>query len=67
MKTRITRFGGWAGGIAAAAVLALGASPVQAMTAEEILMYKGPDRTEVLLKGARKEGRMTIYSSLIVN
>jgi iron(III) transport system substrate-binding protein len=37
------------------------------MTAEEILMYKGADREAVLLKGARKEGRMVIYSSLIVN
>ncbi len=68
MKNTMMRVGGWTGGLAAAAVaLSLGAGPARAMTAEEILMYKGADREAVLLKGARKEGRMVIYSSLIVN
>lgn len=67
--TRLTdRICGLTAGLGAAAmVLGLVAAPVQAMTAEEILMYKGADREQVLLKGARKEGRMVIYSSLIVN
>jgi ABC-type Fe3+ transport system substrate-binding protein len=61
-------FGSAVAGIGAAAVvMGLTTAPAQAMTAEEILLYKGADRQEMLLKGARKEGRMVIYSSLIVN
>jgi ABC-type Fe3+ transport system substrate-binding protein len=34
---------------------------------ESILTYKGPDRTERLIEGAKKEGELTYYSALIVN
>jgi ABC-type Fe3+ transport system substrate-binding protein len=69
MKRTTNPMFGWAAtGIGAAAmVLGLATAPAQAMTAQEILNYKGADREQVLLKGARKEGRMVIYSSLIVN
>ncbi len=56
--------------IAAAAVAvaaALGSTSVQALTAEEILNYKGPDRQKVLEEGARREGTVFIYSGMIVN
>jgi iron(III) transport system substrate-binding protein len=56
--------------IAAAAVAvaaALGSTSAQALTAEEILNYKGPDRQKVLEDGARKEGAVFIYSGMIVN
>ena len=56
-----------AAGFAAVIAMAVGAGPARALTTEEILNYKGPDRQQMLLKGARKEGRMVIYSSLIVN
>ncbi len=49
-------------------VMAVAASsPAQARTAEEILLLKGPDRQQILLKGAKKEGTMTWYSALTVN
>jgi iron(III) transport system substrate-binding protein len=51
--------------IAAAAVLC---SPIaHALTTDEILNYKGPDRQKVLEEGARREGTVVIYSGMIVN
>lgn len=41
--------------------------PAGAMTAQEVLLYKGADRQKVLEEGAKKEGKLTIYSSLTVN
>lgn len=32
-----------------------------------ILTYAGPDRTERLIEGAKKEGQLTYYSAMIVN
>jgi iron(III) transport system substrate-binding protein len=32
-----------------------------------ILTYKGPDRTEKLIEGAKREGELTYYSAMIVN
>jgi iron(III) transport system substrate-binding protein len=46
---------------------ALAASPVYALTQDEIAHYKGPDRQKVLEEGARKEGKVTIYSGMIVD
>jgi iron(III) transport system substrate-binding protein len=41
---------------------------VRAQSADEsILTYKGPDRTDKLVAGAKKEGELTYYSALIVN
>ena len=51
-------------GIGMALACAAGA---RAQTAAEILNYKGPDREQKLLDGARKEGAVTIYSSLTIN
>jgi iron(III) transport system substrate-binding protein len=56
-----------AAGFAAVIAMAVGAGPASALSTKEILNYKGADRQQMLLKGARKEGRMVIYSSLIVN
>jgi len=54
---------------AAGAVLAvlLGASHANALTQQEIANYKGPDRQKMLEEGARKEGKVTIYSGMIVD
>lgn len=51
--------------IAGAATLA--ATPVKALTIDEIANYKGADRQKVLEEGARKEGKVTIYSGMIVD
>src|SRR5437588_5870501 len=46
---------------------AFASSPAFALTAEEILNYKGPDRQRLLEEGARREGTVVIYSGMIVN
>jgi ABC-type Fe3+ transport system substrate-binding protein len=38
-----------------------------ALTPEEIATYNGPDRQKVLEEGAKKEGRVAIYSGMIVD
>src|SRR5262249_2212514 len=38
-----------------------------AQTAAEIVNYRGPDREQKLIEGARKEGQVVLYSGLIVN
>jgi len=38
-----------------------------ALTPEEIATYNGPDRQKVLEEGARKEGKVAIYSGMIVD
>ena len=55
--------------LAASAALALlgYARPAFAQAPHDILTYKGPDRTQRLIEGARKEGQVVIYSALIVN
>jgi iron(III) transport system substrate-binding protein len=35
--------------------------------ADDILTYSGPDRTERLVAGAKREGQVTYYSAMIVN
>src|SRR5437667_12753882 len=52
------------------AVLLLGVGlfalpPARALTVAEIANLKGPDREQVLLEGARKEGKVVLYSSMI--
>lgn len=44
-----------------------GLSQANALTVDEIANYKGPDRQKVLEDGARKEGKVTIYSGMIVD
>jgi ABC-type Fe3+ transport system substrate-binding protein len=58
----------------AAAFYALTALPIALMTIEaraqtspDILQYKGPDRQEKLVEGAKKEGKLVLYSAMIVN
>lgn len=51
---------------AAAACGLLAAGMASALTLEEIAHYKGADRAEMLLAGAKKEGKTTFYSALNV-
>jgi iron(III) transport system substrate-binding protein len=57
--------------VRAAAVLLAGCLLVSAATAQtpdaNILTYAGPDRTDRLIEGAKKEGELTYYSAMIVN
>jgi iron(III) transport system substrate-binding protein len=56
--------------IAAALVLiaASWAGPAAAQSAaDNPAMYKGPDREQRLIEGAKKEGQVTVYSSMIVD
>src|SRR5205814_8957856 len=57
----------WARFAAVAVAAAFGTTFSHALTAEEILNYKGADRQKVLEDGARKEGTVVIYSGMIVN
>jgi iron(III) transport system substrate-binding protein len=52
--------------IATIAIVA-GAPSAHALTPEEIVNYRGADRQQVLIDGARKEGQVVLYSALIVN
>ena len=45
----------------------LAAGPAGALTNEDIFTYRGPDRQQMLEKGARREGTVVIYSGMIVN
>jgi ABC-type Fe3+ transport system substrate-binding protein len=51
--------------LAVAAALACG--PAHAQGADNILLYKGPDREQKLIEGARREGQVVIYAALIQN
>jgi iron(III) transport system substrate-binding protein len=44
--------------------LAVSASPA---VASDISLYNGPDRSQKILEGARKEGKVVLYSAMIVN
>src|SRR5258706_2245367 len=55
-------------GLAAVAIaVAFCSASAHALTTEEILNYKGPDRQRLLEDGARKEGTVVVYSGMIVN
>ena len=47
-------------------IILLGA-PVQAASVDDVVLYNKPDRQKVLVDGARKEGKITWYTSLIVD
>ncbi len=47
--------------------LILAQSGAHALTQAEIAMLKGADRQKILLEGAKKEGKVVIYSAMIVN
>lgn len=54
-------------GLALVCLVAFGAGEARALSTKEILNYKGADRQQMLVKGARKEGKLIIYSSMIIN
>ena len=49
-----------------ALALILGNAPAQAQSLGELATYAGPDRTQRLIEGARKENALTVYSSMTV-
>jgi len=53
--------------LVALAVAFFASDPAHALTTEEILNYTGADRQQVLEAGARREGKVVIYSGMIVN
>jgi iron(III) transport system substrate-binding protein len=53
--------------LAAALALAVHADTAAAQNVEDILLYKGADREQKLVEGAKKEGQVVLYSALIVN
>jgi iron(III) transport system substrate-binding protein len=49
--------------LALAVTLLTGPQPARAQTLDELAKYSGPDRTERLIAGAKREGSVTLYSS----
>src|SRR4051794_2845180 len=54
-------------GLLATLVFVLGVATSLAQSLNDILHYKGADRQQKLIEGARKEGTVVLYSSMIVN
>jgi iron(III) transport system substrate-binding protein len=48
-------------------LLAPGAARAQATSIADLAFYAGPDRTERLIAGAKKEGSLTLYTSFTVD
>lgn len=46
------------------AAFALAGAPAQAQTIQDIANWTGPDRTDKLVAGAKKEGQLMLYTSL---
>jgi iron(III) transport system substrate-binding protein len=55
------------GATVAMSVALICAGPACALTANEIVNYRGPDREQKLIEGAAKEGQVVLYSAMIVN
>src|SRR5438045_1104482 len=53
--------------LSATLVVALLSEPVLAQSGPDILSYKGADRQQKLVEGARQEGQVVFYSAMIVN
>jgi len=64
--TTLRQFEKFIGTVAIAGIV-LAAAPASAATQAEIAMYKGSDRQAMLEKGAKKEGKVVLYSSMIVH
>src|SRR5262249_58406121 len=47
--------------------LVIVSNSAHALPPEEIVNYRGADRQQVLVEGAKKEGQVVLYSALIVN
>jgi iron(III) transport system substrate-binding protein len=54
-------------GVALTSVLGASAGAQPAATVEELANYAGPDRTERLIAGAKKEGTVMLYTSFTVD
>jgi iron(III) transport system substrate-binding protein len=52
---------------AAAIAIVLTATGASAQSSDDILTYTGPDRTQRLIEGAKRERQVTYYSAMIVN
>ena len=52
---------------AAVVAIFLTSALASAQESDNILTYTGPDRTERLIAGAKREGQVTYYSAMIVN
>jgi ABC-type Fe3+ transport system substrate-binding protein len=55
------------GALIVAFATVLGVATASAQSTNDILHYKGADRQQKLIEGARKEGQVVLYSSMIVN
>jgi iron(III) transport system substrate-binding protein len=53
--------------LVAAAITASIALPASAAPGNEIVAYRGADREQQLIEGARREGQVVLYSGMIVN
>jgi len=53
--------------IASAAALATCLATATVQASDDIFTYTGPERTQRLIEGAKREGRVTYYSGMIVN
>ena len=53
--------------VLAGAALLSEASVARALTLQEILTYSGPNRSQVLVEGAKQESELILYSSMIVS
>lgn len=53
--------------MALVAALMLQGGVSSARTPEEVAMLKGPDREKILLEGAKAEGKVVLYSAMIVD
>lgn len=53
--------------VAVACILASAVTAASAQAADGILTYKGPDREQKLIAGAKQEGAVVFYSGMIVN
>src|SRR5258708_40344900 len=62
--TRIFRF---TSSVAVCLLVASGASRAQPSGVAALALYEGADREQRLAKGARAEGEITLYSSLVVD
>src|SRR3954471_15901773 len=49
------------------AVVALAALPASAQTVAELANYQGADRTQRLIAGAKKEGAVSFFTSLVAD
>jgi iron(III) transport system substrate-binding protein len=62
-RSRANGPGGRRAAALVAAILVVGSMPSRAQTLADLANYSGPDRTQRLIAGAKKEGTITLYSS----